>query len=226
MTIPAAPPAPRPPATRERAAFGEHAVSIETYPGAGKERGATPTILLLHDANGVGPQVEVQALNLADAGFRVVLPHYLDRTRQARAGFSEIARNFDLWRETVAAVLADAVSRTENTRVALVGRSLGGALALAAARDAEGVAAVAVLSAFLPPSLADRPLRLPPVLALHGGRDAIVQPSHAAALETGILRAGGACEVVLYPDQAHAFDAAAESDAGARTLDFLRRHLP
>ncbi|MGU3540655.1 alpha/beta hydrolase family protein [Methylobacterium sp. A54F] len=199
-------------------------VTIEAFGARGKDTGDTPTVFLLHDAGGCGPAQPIrgEAAALAEAGFRVLMPHYLERTGADRAGFSEIARDFSAWAEA----LREAIGPARPAPLALVGRSLGGALALALAGEAPGLAALVLRAAFLPPCLGAGPLTLPPVLACHGGRDAIVPAAQAHRLAERIGAAGGACRLVLYADQAHAFDAATDADALARTIAFLREHMP
>ncbi|WP_165937852.1 dienelactone hydrolase family protein [Methylobacterium segetis] len=212
--------------TRETLTCAGHLLTIEMFRPVGKDGATTPTIILLHDAEGAGPNrpVRQEAASLAGAGFTVLLPHYLLRTGQERAGFSEIARHFAAWREGLASLL-EQVRRTAPGGIALIGRSLGGALALAVALDAGGAAGLSLRSAFLPPEIADRPLVFPPVLVQHGARDVLVPPSHARRLAEGVAAAGGRCRIALYPDQAHTFDARAEAEATALTLSFLREHV-
>ncbi|GEP02088.1 alpha/beta fold hydrolase [Methylobacterium oxalidis] len=217
-----------PPAgTRETLTCAGHPLTIEVFGHTGKDEDATRTIILLHGAEGAGPgrPVRGEAAALARAGFRVVLPHYLGRTGQERAGFSEIARHFAAWRESLQA-LVQQVGAWRPGPIGLCGRSLGGALALALALEAGGVAALAVRSAFIPPEIAGRALALPPILAQHGGRDALVPASHATRLAAGTAAAGGLCRLALYADQAHTFDARSEAAATALAVAFLREHLP
>ena len=84
------------------------AVTIEAFAPAGKDAGATGLVILLHDAQGPGPDrpVRAEAAALAQGGFRVLLPHDLDRTGEAQVGFSGIFEKFGLWRAAVEAVLS------------------------------------------------------------------------------------------------------------------------
>lgn len=211
---------PHPAITRETILCDGRPVTIERFAAPGKDAAATGTVILLHDAEGPGPErpVRTEAAALAEAGFAVLLPHYLDRTGETRVGFSGISRHFGLWRAALETIRAQATGP-----VALAGRSLGGALALAmAARAPEAVTALVLRSAFLPPELGTGPLVLPPTLALHGARDALVGPSHPADLRARMAAAGGDCRVHLYADQGHAFDPRAEADAVARGIAFLQ----
>ncbi|MEA1830732.1 dienelactone hydrolase family protein [Methylobacterium durans] len=216
-----------PPAgTRETLSCAGHPLTIEVFAPPGKDGDTTRTIILLHDAAGAGPDrpVRREAATLARAGFAVLLPHYLGRTGQERAGFSEIARHFGAWRDSLADLLRQAGLGAAGG-IGLCGRSLGGALALAIALEAGDVAALALRSAFIPPEIAGRALVLPPILAQHGSRDVLVPASHAARLAEGVATAGGSCRLALYPDQAHAFDARTDAAATAQAVAFLREHL-
>ncbi|GJE42364.1 alpha/beta hydrolase family protein [Methylobacterium soli] len=221
------PPSPDPTGTRETVSCAGDALTIEVFALNHKDADTTPTIILLHDAHGAGPDrpVRTEAARLAAAGYRVVLPHYLERTGATRVGFSGIARHFGLWSEAIGAVIAHLRLANPARPLGLVGRSLGGALALAAAAETNGLAALVLRSAFLPPHLDGRRLDLPPVLALHGTRDVIVPPSHATNLAARVREAGGTCGVTLYETQAHTFDDATDADATARLLAFLAEHL-
>ncbi|MCJ2007546.1 alpha/beta fold hydrolase [Methylobacterium sp. J-092] len=216
---------PHPAVTRDTILCEGRPVTIERFAPRGKDAPATATVILLHDAEGPGPDrpVRAEAAALAEAGFAVLLPHYLERTGEARVGFSGISRHFGAWRDALEIVRAQVPGPA-----ALVGRSLGGALALAlAARAPEAIAALVLRSAFLPPELGSGPsagpLALPPVLALHGARDALVGRRHPEDLHRRMAEAGGSCRVHLYEDQGHAFDPRTDADAVARGIAFLKR---
>ena len=77
-------------------------IAVERFDAAGG--GRRPAILLLHGADGFtrgDDRYRLGAQVLAAAGYHVFLPHYLERTGQARAAHSTIGRNFPLWRETI-----------------------------------------------------------------------------------------------------------------------------
>lgn len=197
-------------------------LNIERLCPAGNDGGATPVVVLLSGADGIAP-ARAEAEALADLGLTVVLPDLLALTGHERAGFSEIGRHFERWSEGVAACLAHVDERAGPP--ALAGRSLGGALALAAATRAGRIRALVLRSAFVPAGVAAQADRLPPLLALHGERDAIVPPAGILALAERVRAGGGQAETHLYAGQAHRFDATAEADARARTAAFLSRCL-
>ena len=203
-------------------------IAVERFDAAGG--GRRPAILLLHGADGFtrgDDRYRLGAQVLAAAGYHVFLPHYLDRTGQARAAHSTIGRNFPLWRETVGDAL-DFVERqpgVDARRIGIVGTSLGGALGVTLAAADRRVRALVDYFGFLPETLPEKASRLPPTLVLHGARDAIVPVANAHALEALLQRLGVPHEVHVYPDQAHGFHGAAQLDAAQRTAAFLNRHL-
>jgi carboxymethylenebutenolidase len=203
-------------------------IAVERFDAAGG--GRRPAILLLHGADGFtrgDERYRLGAQVLAAAGYHVFLPHYLERTGQARAAHSTIGRNFPLWRETVADAL-DFVERqpgVDPKRIGIVGTSLGGALGVTLAAADRRVRALVNYFGFLPETLPEKASRLPPTLVLHGARDAIVPVANAHALEALLQRLRVPHEVHVYPDQAHGFHGAAQLDAAQRTAAFLNRHL-
>src|SRR5215210_6791410 len=74
-------------------ASGGRRIAVERFDAAGG--GRRPAILLLHGADGFtrgDERYRLGAQVLAAAGYHVVLPHYLERTGQARASHSTIGR--------------------------------------------------------------------------------------------------------------------------------------
>ncbi|TXM81902.1 hypothetical protein FV223_29525, partial [Methylobacterium sp. WL116] len=99
---------PHPAVTRDTILCEGRPVTIERFAPRGKDAPATTTVILLHDAEGPGPDrpVRAEAAALAEAGFAVLLPHYLERTGEARVGFSGISRHFGAWRDALEIVRA------------------------------------------------------------------------------------------------------------------------
>ena len=62
-------------------------------------------------------------------------------------------------------------------------------------------------------------------MVLHGSADPIVPVSNAYAVEALLRQQNVPHEIKIYPGQGHGFRGAAESDATARSLAFLQRHL-
>ena len=205
--------------------------------------GPSPTVVLLHSAAGIK----------GDAQW----PEYQERLR--RAGFASLlvdsygprGRTSMRWwssrlaRERLADALGairylQTLARVDKDRIAVIGASDGGrvALELATAAETEVNAVVAYYPAC--PRHHVEPLRVP--LLVH---EAALEdwPVRCAQVFQALEAGGGALERIRHSDARHGFDnpafvklvrtpggslqydATAERDAWRRTVEFLRRHL-
>jgi dienelactone hydrolase len=206
---------------------GGRDIAIERF--SAPYAGAQPAVLLLHGADGLqaGRHYHLAAQVVATAGYHAFLLHYLDGTGERRASYSEIGRNFPAWAETVGDALSFVQQQNgvDPKRLAVIGTSLGGGLALSVAAHDLRVRALVTYFGFLPDAVRHSAKRLPPTLVLHGARDTMVPVSNAHAIRTLLERLQTAHEVHVYPDQGHSFQGLAQLDAANRTAAFLRRHL-
>jgi carboxymethylenebutenolidase len=188
-----------------------------------------PAVLLLHGADGVkaGRHYHLAAQVVAAAGYHAFLLHYLDRTGERRASYSEIGLNFPAWAETVrdALTFLHDHSAVDPKRLALIGTSLGAGLALGVAAKDTRVRALVSYFGFLPETVRDTAKRLPPSLVLHGARDSVIPVSNAHAIRKLLEKLNTDHEVHIYPDQGHSFQGFAQLDAANRTATFLHKHL-
>ena len=202
-------------------------IAIERFEATGGGAGR-PAVLLLHGADGLtfGSRYRTGAQLIAAAGYEVFLVHYLDRTGDRWAAYGEIGQKFAPWTDTVrdAVTWVSGQPGIDPERVGVVGISLGGALALAAAAGDRRIKAVVDYFGFVPATLNGR-VRLPPTLILHGAEDRIVPVSNAHRLDALLKAAGVPHETVIYPDQGHVFTGEALADSGRRVVGFLGRHL-
>lgn len=200
-------------------------LTIERFPGRGA--GRRPAVLLLHGSDGVTRRERYTAAvqSLVSQGFTVLFPHYLEATGDRRASFLQIGAKYALWaaavREAIDAASADRA--IDPRRLAIVGVSLGGALALSTAARDPRVKAVVSYYGFLPRDISAGAGT--PTLILHGARDGLVPVTNADEIEALLRARGGVVEKQIYPDQGHGFAQAAALDAAMRTGAFLRRHL-
>ncbi|SDG45029.1 dienelactone hydrolase family protein [Bosea robiniae] len=178
------------------------------------------SVILLYGSDGLtnSGRYEFAANMIAGAGYTVLLPRYFEATGDRRARYSEIKNKFRAWQEAI-----ETVTGAQQGRFALVGFSLGGALALALAARDRRVRAVVDFFGFLPPGL-ERAL-LPPTLILHGDADRVVPVSNAGAIERLIKSNSGTVQSHIYPGEGHGLSLASWPDAIARTQAFLRAHL-
>jgi carboxymethylenebutenolidase len=233
-------------------------VAVEVF--APREDGQYPTVVLLHAVDGLAganaASYDTLGREYAAKGYVIHLVHYFDRTStddRERAGYRElfvryfsaqgrdekkaaqVKELFGAWAETVRDAVAHARSRPEvdGDRVALVGFSLGGSLALAAAGQGDlKLAALVEYFGALPHELRPGLKNLPPTLIFHGETDRLV-PVEEAYLLVGLLVARKLQpEVEVYPGVDHmfykdgkTFQAVDAYKAKLRTDAFLDKHL-
>jgi dienelactone hydrolase len=217
------------PVTARRSTFdsGGKSIAVETFQTAGTS--VRPAVLMLHGADGLNTNTQYRhgARNVASAGYQVHLVHYLDRTGERRASFGTLFQNFMPWMSTVQDALAFASDHpgADPHRIGIVGISLGAALGLAVASTDPRVKVLVNYFGPLPQGAIATTSKLPPTLVLHGSADPIVPVANAYAVEALLRQQDVAHEIKVYPGQGHGFRGAAETDATARSLAFLRRHL-
>lgn len=212
---------------RQTFASGGKRIAVEVFTsGDGPRR---PGVVMLHGADGLSynGQYRTGAAAIAAAGYPVFLVHYLDRTDERRASFATVFQNFPAWMDTVRDAIAYAGRHpaVDPNRIGIVGISLGAALGLAVAGSERRVKALVDYFGPLPQGAVSRSLKLPPTLILHGGSDPVVPVANALAVEELLKDQGSPYEIKIYPGQGHGFSGAAQADATARVLTFLRRHL-
>lgn len=182
----------------------------------------TATLILLHGASGPGAMgYRRQADFFASRGYRTLLLHYYDATKN-RAPYS---RNYAAWADAVRDLVATVVRQASpNEKIYVVGYSLGASVALAAGSRKLPVAAIAEWYGSLPDEFFRGLEGMPPLLILHGERDANVPVRNAQQLIRLCGMAHFDCESHIYPEQMHGFDEKATGDADARTLAFFAQH--
>ncbi len=200
----------------------ERAVAVTRYAAEGTA--SRPAVLVLHGAGGldVGPQGYARpASALAENGIDAYLVRYFGSGDRS-------CGCWDLWAETVATVTTAILRRPEASgRVGLLGFSLGGAVAVAVARDPR-IAALVVFYGFIPNGQRSRIDRLPPLLALHGDADDNVPLASGQGIVSLARQLGGRAELVIYPGAGHRYSTWGEiaaNDAINRTISFFRAQL-
>jgi carboxymethylenebutenolidase len=196
-------------------------VTVEWYNATLAGSPQSPTVLLLHGADGMtrAETYRFGARALAAAGFHVVLVRYFDRTGDVRANWASLREDAGLWLETVRDAITHVSTKpdVDRDRIGIVGFSLGASLALAAAGEDSRIKAV--VDVFGPmPTGAEKAARTPPVLILHGARDRVVPVENAHRLEAMLKARKVPHETKIYPDQGHGFQGAAQIDAAGRIL--------
>ena len=195
--------------------------------GSAKE----PALILLHGAGGAASYWTTRfAPALTRFGVGLYAPHYFDRTGTGRATPEMIldGQHFPQWVTAAEDAVAEVAKlpSVDPDRIAVLGISLGGYLAMALATLNHRLRAVAELSGGMPPGWEQRIApTMPPVLILHGEQDTLVPVSEAHKLAQ-LLQAGGVVhQVELFPKETHWFSAAAQSRMLMSCAGFLSRHL-
>lgn len=125
--------------------------------------------------------------------------------------------------EAITAV--QALGYVDHRRIGMFGLSLGGFHALALAARDQRIAAVVNMFGAMPRATAPEVTRMPPVLILHGDRDAVVPVRRAYELDRLLKRIGAEYEMKIYKGQGHSFRGGADADSLSRSVDFFARRL-
>lgn len=193
--------------------------------------GPHPAVMFLHGSAGsIERWLESFGPPLVEAGIAVYAPHYFDRTGTERATREIIldGEHFPQWLATGRDCLdwMGAQPGVNANRIGVLGRSLGGFLALALATETSAVRAVVDLAAGMPADWADRVTNaMAPVLILHGTEDTTVPPSEAHKLAALLHERGVRHQMELLPGETHWFTDEAMVRITGSTTSFLKRQL-
>lgn len=204
-------------------------IRVEHY--APSTAGPHPAILLLHGSGGaVTWWLDRFAPALTRFGVALYAPHYFDKTGTGRATAEMIldGQHFPAW----LAALRDAVEHLRSRpgvdpqRIGVLGISLGGYLAVALGLSDPKLRLIIELSGGIPPGFEERvSSSMPPVLVVHGGRDAIVPVSEAHKLETLLRERHARHQVEIFPKESHWFSAQATPRLLTTCGSFLAKYL-
>jgi len=205
---------------------GEIAAEVFQQPDEKKR----PAILVLHGAGGTlldGPEMRRVARELAGAGNAVYLVHYFESTGTLFARDASMEKNFGTWLQTVLdSIGAIQEARRDSSPVGIYGYSLGGFLALLAASNNAEVAAVVEHAGGIWNGDVERIGKMPPVLMVHGERDARVPFAKYAKPLVPILRSRArTLETHFVPGEGHGFAPGPMKDVRAAAANFFRKHV-
>jgi carboxymethylenebutenolidase len=213
---------------------GGQKVTLWTYEP--KKAGTYPAVVLLHGIEGLEglekhkANYDFVAKGVASKGYAVFVVHYFDRTRRNgedlkaleaniktmlvggngnAARDEEIRQLFIQWMGTAADAVRHARKQpgVDGDRVALVGFSLGGYVAMSTAVAEPDLRLGAVVEFFggLPRELHAKVGRMPPTLIFHGDKDMIVPVKEARDLELTLKAKKNVVAVHIYENVGHMF---------------------
>lgn len=189
-----------------------------------------PVILVLYGAGGMifdGPEMRRVSRHLAAHGNAVYLLRYFNASGTIVAFDRTMERHFPMWRDAVRDSVAEIQAlRGDQRPVGIYGYSLGGFLALFTASDNARVGAVVEHAGGVWKGKLDRIGKLPPVLMVHGERDARVPFAvYAKPLLPVLRRRAAKVETRFFPAEGHTFTAESMRTVRADAARFFRRHL-
>jgi dipeptidyl aminopeptidase/acylaminoacyl peptidase len=216
---------------------GGKSIRLEAHPAP---NGPAPALVLLH---GSGGNVDWWAGRMAAltsaAGLSLFAPHYFDRTdtRRAELPMFTDGLHVPLWLDTISATVNAVRARPEvdPDRIALVGVSLGGFLALAlaaglsASKDSSERAKIRCIvelsGGLIEPFASAATTHFPPTLILHGTRDEVVPVTQAITLDKRLTQLAVPHEIHLLEGEGHWFSNAAQPQLLMRLAAFLNQQL-
>lgn len=193
--------------------------------------GRHPALLVLHGSGGAASYwIDRFAPTLQRAGVALYAPHYFDKTGTHRATTEMIldGRHFIAWLTAVQDAVTYVASRpgVDSERIAVLGISLGGYLAVGLGIEDRRIRAVVELSGGVPLGWEDRlDAHTAPTLILHGGQDRIVPVSEAHKLQNLLKERHVKHEIEIFPNETHWFSSPAQFQLLLHCGDFLSRHL-
>lgn len=187
-----------------------------------------PAVIVLHGSG--GPRAAAVSHNLqwkalAESGYRVYVPHYLDATDGSAVN---PAGHYDVWVQTIADAIRfiETGHRKPPDGIALIGYSLGASVALAAASQGCPPQRLVAWSGSLPDEYFQAFKAMPPTLIVHGERDRVIPVWNVTQFERLCRMRGLECEMKLYPREGHDFSLSATAGASRQIEIFLKRFLP
>jgi carboxymethylenebutenolidase len=186
-----------------------------------------PGVVVLHEGNGISPQLLRVCQRLAAEGYGAIAPDLFFRAGGTEAAdFATLIGSLDRDQTRSDIVGASDLLRREGaSSVGVIGFCMGGLLTYRTALGGDGFGAgVAFYGAGISAELGEPTC---PTLLVFGGEDEYISPAHIEVVRDRHP------ETVVYPEAGHGFMrdgsedyvADAATDAWARTLDHFAQHL-
>lgn len=215
--------------TRQRFQSGRDKVLVDIF--RPRAAGRYPAVILLHGADphlGEKHYYEMSE-DLARHGYVCLFVRYYDRGRRGRGSRAD-------WTRTIgdALTFACTLPDVDESRLALLGYSLGAFLSLTyAPTDPRVQAVVAYYGGVSPGDMPNAMESMPPTLLLHGTYDRTVPVRRSIDAFQQLRLKAKPVDVVIYPKVGHGFtlhtrggwDEAVGEDSWERTISFLDFHL-
>jgi dipeptidyl aminopeptidase/acylaminoacyl peptidase len=167
-------------------------------------------------------------LELANHGYVTLLVHYFDSTGNVNGGDREfMQKNAETWIRTLADALeyARRLPQVDSDKIALLGESLGGFLAVALAANNKQIAAVSEYGGGIPDFALVRLRSLPPTLIQHGAADILVPLKEASKLGEALEAKGVPHAMVVYQEVGHYFSPEVRRKCLTETVIFFDKYL-
>ena len=209
-------------------------ILVERFEPTGS--GRYPTVIMIHGAAGLykhegdalPPTENFGEQQLAKDGYIALLVHYFDSTGDLSVlDGDSMLQKAPIWLATLTGAVdyAEKQPRVDRHRIALLGESLGGFLAVALAARDRRIAAVSEFSGGAPELPVASLRQLPPMLIQHGELDTVVPVQEAYRLERILREANVPCQTLIYPGEGHYLDSATRERILERTLEFFHTYL-
>jgi dienelactone hydrolase len=209
---------------RERILSNGRQIAVDVYRPASS--GPHLALVVLHGSGGVR-DFSAYAHSMAMHGYAIFVPHYFETTGTMWADAHSIGKHALTWSAAVVDTITFAAKQpfVDADRIALLGFSLGGYIAVGVASQDQRVKAVVEFFGGLPHPIAPFMQRLPPTLILHGEADPVVPIGEALRLRQFCQERNVCFEIHTFPGVGHGFTDETMQVATARTLRFLDQHV-
>lgn len=202
------------------------AITVERFdPYKGGRR---PAVIIVHGSDGLGLHGQTYhdcAQLLASNGYVAFIVHYYDATGDpGKVSLNTVhPEHFQAWMQTVsdAITYAQRQQNVNSNRIALMGFSLGGYVALSVSTYDRRVRAVVDLFGGLPEQYTYGAGNMPPTMIIHGEGDKTVPVKEAYRLDKILSELGIPHELAIFSMQGHIFDDKARNEAIDRVRQFL-----
>jgi carboxymethylenebutenolidase len=220
--------------SRFSTAAGEQIEGVLCEPAGPGKAGA---LVVVHEGYGLTEATKLRCEQFAQAGFLAVAPDLCHgKVAKNDAEMGELVATFDFQKAVRDVGAAASYLRSHsrcNSRVAVAGFSLGGALTLAAARYVPGLEAVVPFYG-LPRFPSDEFVHVKTPICGHYARvDDWANPEMVEEIQGKVRSGGGQMDVYFYDAKhgfmrstdSHTYDPKSAELAWKRTLDFLHKHI-